>query len=260
MGVELPVYGVSTTAGSALYVPERVLDTYRAVGERLTRRPFEVQIALLAPADAPFDALSEATLLTGRRAATAATLSKGAALPGPGRRWRAVLIALGWLLLLSADQSTAQVLAGVWLGIVFPALYGLVDGTRRTRDAAVADALAAALDRATVVFSPHAGVEQWSAAAQESLDRGVMPDGIWAPYDLGGVARPEAADAGEDLTASTPVDAPGAGAAVEPLFAPPEGAANDTAQPVEAPPAGALPAAQNEEGIRNSSHASPTQA
>jgi hypothetical protein len=277
----VPVYAVPAPQGTALVVPPEVVEGLRDAGYVLAAAPAAVRIDLLvaAPAAGPAVAPLEAETVL-RRAVSAATLAPDPAIRrldtvGPHGPWYVALLIWGWLLLLFAAQSAAQVLGGLWLVAGLPLARrafrnrvrawgrrgaagwhlladapevrplphaGLADLARVV--AGRADDPAAAC-RAAALACPGAGLAGL-ASFYAALAAGEAPPGVYAwaaPPEPAPepVAEPVAEPAPPAPPPSEPGPEPEPAAALPPAASPPESQSEPAGEPPPEAPAGTSP-------------------
>jgi hypothetical protein len=130
--IGIRVYAAPLPDGSAALVvsPAAVRDLL-GVGRLLAAHPGRLRIDVLTARQSPAVEAKAAVALV-RRAACAATFPpvtgrrRPASLPPLRGPWYAALVTWGWLALLTAGQSVAGVLGGLWLAVGFPWVRGAV--------------------------------------------------------------------------------------------------------------------------------------
>jgi hypothetical protein len=161
IGVRL--YAAPLPGGAtALVVTPTLQADLASVGRLVAAHPEAIRIDVLAAPGTGVDGEAARTLML--RAASVVTLGGGAAQAqhalGPSGRWYAALVIWGWLLLLAAGQSLAQVAGGLWLAIGLPWTRGAYARTRAARQEPIAEWLGAALAAANARVHEHASMGQ----------------------------------------------------------------------------------------------------
>ena len=169
MAVTALVYTAPLMDGYALVVPSAARRALAAAAQLQMEKPHASAIAVLVPASLGEHAgprLRGAARDALRRVASELAIPVATLQTGPSRRWRLGLMATGWMLLIAAGQSWAQVLAGIWLAVVYP----LFARWRSTRFQLGWDRRAVALgqliEHAEVVLHEHAGLTALARALE----------------------------------------------------------------------------------------------
>ena len=114
------LYAMPVPGGTVLVASELALADLAAGAHLVAMLPPSLGVDVYVAAPLPEAAVVEPARVLLRRAAAAATFPASVPPLGPQGRWYAVLVIWGWLALLGASQSVAQVLGGLWLAFGLP--------------------------------------------------------------------------------------------------------------------------------------------
>lgn len=169
MAVTALAYAAPMVGGYALVVTAAARRTLAAALQIQMEKPQREAIAALVPAalsDGAGSRLRVAAQDALRRVASEIATPPLAPKAELGRRWRLALVVTGWLLLIAAGQSWAQVLAGVWLAILFPLFARWQSVQHQTGFDHRACALGQFFDGAVVELREHAGLTELRRALE----------------------------------------------------------------------------------------------
>ena len=161
------LYSVPVPGGTVLVATEPALADLAAGAHLAAIRLLEFGVDVYVDSPLPEATVTEPARLVARRAAAAAIFPASALPMGPQGRWYAVLVIWGWLAVLSAAQSAAQVLGGLWLAVGLPWARGRQRRGADLWSERAAGALASALRANEVVpvhQFVHAGLQRLKAA------------------------------------------------------------------------------------------------